>query len=224
MVGIGVGYSIRRAPSVKNASVSVSPSQISPRAIVSPTLGVVQTGGQKETLPSNPVNKTMTIPSDWQQHSGIDPEFGVFASLSVPPGYSFGFTGSEWTLHNAQGENWDYSTSVFPGDKGLKNYYTGGSRRVWYQQFLNGDFSGDAGKTKLAEIISVSEYPTGTSTYLAVTLRYILASKRVETHYLYVQNDILHILKPAGVQDVSTSSITKNMGMIFASLSSKTVK
>src|SRR3989304_5139403 len=45
-------------------------------------------------------NKTVAIPPNWQQFTATDPDFGIKTTMSLPPGFSFNFTGSEFTIQN----------------------------------------------------------------------------------------------------------------------------
>ncbi|MHA1304175.1 MAG: hypothetical protein ACTSPI_10785, partial [Candidatus Heimdallarchaeaceae archaeon] len=105
-----------------------------------------------------------------------------------------------------------------------KNEYNGGSRRKWYQRYLDDEFFHNVPPVKRGEIISVKEYHAGTSTYLEVKVDNPF-SQKAENHYLYVQNNILHIIKPMSEEAYSTDSlIVKNIAIIFTSLRSSFTK
>ena len=173
----------------------------------------------------------ITIPSDWQQFTATDPDFGVKTAMSMPPGYSFRFTGSEFTIQNDSDatELWDYSTSIFRGKDGLKNYYAGNSRRVWYQELLDGKFMLEKPYQFIpGEITNTVERQIGSQSYLEVTVsggppaNYL---GEVGTHYIYAQNSIIHIVKPTSHKANSTEALIPNhIGTIFASLTSSSTK
>jgi hypothetical protein len=53
----------------------------------------------------------VVIPKDWKELTGTDtdPAFRVQTTLSIPSGFTFGFSGSEWSICNeACVESWDY--------------------------------------------------------------------------------------------------------------------
>jgi len=173
----------------------------------------------------------VSIPNDWQEYTATDPDFGIKTTLSLPPGFSFRFTGSEFTIQKDLDatELWDYSTSVFREKDGLKNYYTGESRRIWYQKFIEGEFWAEKPYQFVAgEITNVIEHQIGTQTHLELTVtggpptNY---SGEVETHFIYTQNGIIHIIKPVSHKANSTTAqIPKYIGIIFFSLRSTQIK
>lgn len=175
-----------------------------------------------------PTIKDIVIPDNWQEFTAVDPDFGLTTTMSLPPDFSFRFTGSEFTIQNDfdATELWDYSTSISGSENGPKNYYTGGSRRTWYQKYLNGEFSHAAYFEEKVEIKSIEEHHTGTSTYLEIKVTNPFGiSEKIESHYIYTQNNILHILKPVSEKAYSTNSlIAKNIAIIFTSLKSNFAK
>jgi hypothetical protein len=208
--------------------------------IVSPTL----TPKPEVTLTSKPPVKSISIPKDWKEYTAEDSSFGIRTTLSLPPGFSFSFSGSEFSIQDVKNEEiWDYSTSVFVGcspecnEENNKpedisdscfnkprNYYSGESRRLWYKKFLNGDFfcNDSFFGNKTGEIISVDEeFITDNVSYLKVIVESKLSGKE-ETHYLYVQNNILHIIKPSSFKANSPDALLpKYINIILYSLKSK---
>lgn len=176
---------------------------------------------EKETISEA---QAITIPKDWTEFTASDPDFGVKTTLFLPPGNHFRFTGSEWILGSYENkDDWEYKTSVFRGRGAeTENYYAGGSRRDWYQRYLNEEFSGNTPAFKRGEIVSVSEHPLGTSSYLEVSVR-PTGGTSLEKHYLYIQNMILQVIKPNFVE-YEKSLIAKNIGTIFFSLKSVQTK
>jgi hypothetical protein len=185
-----------------------------------------------EIQPTNKPNaQPITIPSDWKQYIATDPDFGITTKMSMPPGYSFRFTGSEFTIQNDSDatELWDYSTSIFRGKDGLKNYYTGGSRRSWYQELLSGEFMLEKPYQFVpGQITNVLEHQINSQSYLELTVsggpptNY---SGETGTHYIYGQNSILHIIKPASHKANSADALIPNyIGTIFVSLNSSSTK
>lgn len=176
----------------------------------------------------DPSPSPLSIPGDWKTYTGTDSDFGIITSMSMPPGFFFNFSGSEFTIQNDSDatELWDYSTSIFRrGECEVKNFYTGGSRRAWYQKKLNGDFAHkDAVNTKLGDILNVKEHAIGNQTYLEVLVKPTYGNFN-ETHFIYVQNNILHRIKP--VSEVSMSGkgkLPQYMDIIFLSLKSKQIE
>lgn len=233
VVGGGAYYLGTQNNSVDNnsqtANLQITPEpttlvQTSPS--VNPTTNTVQ-----PTQKSSSSSKTITIPSDWKSFTATDPDFGVKTTMSMPPGYSFRFTGSEFTIQNDSDatELWDYSTSVFRGKDGLKNYYAGQSRRAWYQDLLDGDFMAEKPITFTpGKITNAVEHQIGSQTYYEMTVlgeppaNY---SGELGKHFVYVQNGIVHILKPASHKaNTAEAKIPQNVGTIFASLSSSQTK
>jgi len=208
--------------------------------IVSPT----PTHEPEVTLTSKLPVKSISIPKDWKEHAAEDSSFGIRTTLSLPPGFSFSFSGSEFSIKDVKSEEiWDYSTSVFVGcspecneennqpedisDSCFnkpRNYYSGESRRLWYKKFLNGDFfcNDSFFGNKTGEIISVDEeFITDNVSYLKVIVESKLSGKE-ETHYLYVQNNILHIIKPSSFKANSPDALLpKYINIILYSLKSK---
>lgn len=164
---------------------------------------------------------TPTIPKDWKEYRDTDIDFGVKTTVSLPPGCSFKFTGSEWDLRCGEGDVWDYKTSVFRGKEDeSKNYYTGGSLEQWYQRYLNYDFFEIGNIVAKDEIIKVKENRIGAISYFNMVIKE--GNGQTITHYLYAQNGIVHIIQPL-IIDEPTSKIKKNIGFIFSSLKSEIV-
>ena len=210
--------------------------QNSQRPIPSPTSSVT-TETPSATNPTNePVvtqkpsvtTKPISIPSNWKKYTAEDPDFGVKTTLSMPPGYSFRFTGSEFTIQNDSDatELWDYSSSVYRNSNGvLKNHYDGSSRRAWYEKRLSERQSAD-------RIVSVKEKPLNATTYLEITVqtpsyddRGVTSGTKNGMHYVYVQNNILHMITPASNKAYTTAAqVPGNIETILASLTSVVTK
>jgi hypothetical protein len=160
---------------------------------------------------------SLVIPNHWQKSTATDPQFKVTTSLSLPPDYTFTFTGSEFLIQssNAQ-ELWLYFTSVSANEQGVPyNSYTGGSRRQWYQDHLDGKFGTVYGDWK---IINTKEVALNQGYYLQTTIQTPTGN---ETHYLYNTGNLIHILRPASHKANSTDSeLSSLINLIFTSLSS----
>lgn len=180
-----------------------------------------------ETLPTaNP--PTVTVPANWKKYTAEDPDFGTRTTMVMPPGYSFRFTGSEFTIQNDSDatELWDYSSSVYRDNDGiLKNHYDGSSRRVWYEKRLSERQSPD-------KIVSVKEKPLNATTYLEITVQTpsyddhgVTSGTKNGLHYVYVQNNILHMIVPASNKAYTSAAlIPGNIEPILASLTSVQTK
>lgn len=196
--------------------------QTTPTAAASPSLTPTITAlSPTETPKIQPVD----IPSDWKEFTGTSPLEKLTTTLSLPKDYTFGYHYAEWFLVKSPEEVWDYSTSImFDSESNPKNRYDGGSRRNWYEKYLKGEFLEEKPLLfKEGEIISVAEHKIGTTSYLEVTVKggmnYVA---NIEKHYLYAQNGILHIIRPASEKANSPDSIlAKNIGLIFFSLKSR---
>jgi hypothetical protein len=209
---------------ITNPQVTLEPKttdQISPS--VNPTSNVIQPT-QNPTASSNIV----VIPSNWKQFTATDPDFELKSTMSMPPGYSFRFTGSEFTIQNDSDatELWDYSSSVYRDNDGvLKNHYDGSSRRLWYEKHLSVRQSMD-------KIVNVTEMPLNSTTYLEITVQApayddhgVTSGTKNGTHYVYVQNNILHMITPASNKAyTSAAQIPNNIEPILASLFSVQAK
>lgn len=151
--------------------------------------------------------------NDWKSFTGKDSDFGVQTTISLPPGCDFVFSGSEWDLNCGENEKWDYANSVYRGndERDPRNHYSGESLQQWYQQYINQD-----------KIISAKEHPINKGHYLEVQVK-LADSDKIETNYAYVQNNIVHILRPL-VIDEPNSVVKKNIGIIFTSLKSSITK
>lgn len=225
----GVSYYLgTQTQSIANNSPAIN----EPKNLSQPTAVPIFIVGQPAEVtqpiqkPSS-AGKLITVPSNWQQFTAVDSEFGIKTTLALPPGYSFKFTGSEFTIQNDTDatELWDYSTSVYDNGAGLKNHYDGSSRRAWYQTRLSERGAED-------KIMSVQEKSLNNSTYLEMTVHTpsydshgaLLGTKNTK-HYIYVQNSILHMFAP--VSDKAYSSAAKipaNIEPILVSLSSSRTK
>ncbi|OGG17391.1 hypothetical protein A3D78_04220 [Candidatus Gottesmanbacteria bacterium RIFCSPHIGHO2_02_FULL_39_14] len=169
-------------------------------------------------------SKMVSSPPEWQQFTATDPDFGIKTTLSLPPGFSFLFTGSEFTIQNASdaSELWDYSSSVYRNNDGvLKNHYDGSSRRAWYEKRL-------AEKQSTDEIVGITEKSVNSSTYLEITVQTpayddhgVTSGTKIGKHFIFVQNNILHMITPVSNKAYTPSAqIPDNIGSIFASLTS----
>jgi hypothetical protein len=233
VVGSGAYYLGTQNNNSKNSnSLTTNPQTTSELTTtpVTPTVNPTNDVSQPTQKPASS-NKSITIPSNWKQFTATDPDFGVKTTMSMPPGYSFRFTGSEFIIQNDSDatELWDYSTSVFIGKDGQKNYYAGQSRRAWYQDLLDGDFMAEKPATFTpGKIANAVEHQIGSQTYYEMTVsggppaNY---SGEVGKHFVYVQNGIVHILKPASHKaNTAEAKIPQNIGAIFISLSSSQIK
>jgi hypothetical protein len=174
------------------------------------------------------ITKPISIPSNWKKYTAEDPDFGVKTTLSMPPGYSFRFTGSEFTIQNDSDatELWDYSSSVYRDNNGiLKNHYNGGSRRAWYEKRLSE-------RQSIDKIVSVKEKPLNTSSYLEITVQTpsyddhgVAYGTKNGMHYVYVQNNILHMITPTSNKAyITAAQIPGDIEPILASLTSVQTK
>jgi hypothetical protein len=165
---------------------------------------------------------SLIIPKDWKKYNDADIDFGIKTTVSLPPGCIFNFTGSEWDLRCGEKDVWDYKTSVFRGkeDK-LKNYYTDGSLEQWYKKYLNGDFFADYASQEKNIILKTIKHSIQSNNYFELTIKE--TNGQIITHYLYLQNNVVHIIQPLIINE-STSMIKKNIGIIFTSLESSITK
>lgn len=172
--------------------------------------------------------KPISIPSLWKKYTAEDSDFGIKTTMSMPPGYSFRFSGSEFTIQNDSDatELWDYSSSVYTDNDGiLKNHYDGSSRRAWYEKRLSERQNTD-------KIVSVKEKPLNQTTYLEITVQTpsyndqgVTSGTKNGIHYVYVQNNILHIIAPASNKAYTSAAfIPSNIEPILASLTSVQTK
>lgn len=203
----------------KYIDIAFTPSETTAVTTIDQILSTFKFNEQTGSI--NPI-KAMTIPSDWKKFTATDQEFKVSTTMSLPSGLSFRFTGSEFTIQNDSDatEIWEYFTSVLDS---TTNYYKGESRRVWYQNYLQGKvvkFSDvHEFKTK-GTITAASEHSIGSTSYLEVTVQPNYGKS--EKHYLYVQNGILNIIKPSSEKANSDQAVLpQNMGTILYSLSVK---
>lgn len=173
-------------------------------------------------------SKTVTVPANWKKYTAEDPDFGIRTTMVMPPGYSFRFTGSEFTIQNDSDatELWDYSSSVYRDNDGiLKNHYDGSSRRAWYEKRLSE-------RQSIDKIISVKEKPLNATTYLEITVQTpsyddhgVTSGTKNGLHYVFVQNNILHMIASASNKAyTSAAQIPSNIEPILASLTSVQTK
>lgn len=164
--------------------------------------------------------KTISVPADWTSYTLINPNSGEQTKLSLPPSYSFRLNDYEFIIQNDQDyeETWSYSTSIFYASEGVKNYYTGGAVKDWYLAYLNGKYLFEKPYIfKESKILDSKEELIGMRKYLVLTIK----KDETEKHYLFLENNIVHIFKPASLKaNTAPSIISKNIGAIFASLNS----
>jgi hypothetical protein len=228
VVGFCVGYYVAFQQTRNNDQlVTNSDTQATVAEVVPSVTEETKEDTKIETSPTPQAAKNVvTVPADWKQYSDTDNDFKLTTSLALPPGYTFVFSGSEFTISEIQngpqaGELWTYTSSVFPGKEGLKNYYSGESRRNWYQKLLDGEFSELAEESEKPRITNLVEHPLNGSSYLEITVSGQYPPKR----YLYVQNGIVHILEPSSEKATSAQAeIPQHLDGIFASLKSQQVK
>jgi hypothetical protein len=170
-----------------------------------------------------------TIPADWTKYTDEDTAFGLKTSLSLPPGYIFFFTGSEWLISDEnypKPEIWDYTSSIFMGgdQEEPKNYYDGSSPWLWFQRNLDGEFfEPERIAERDLQIIEVNEYSfSDNRKYYQIESQY-RSSGQVVTQYLYIQNGIVNIFTPINSDQFPNSTISTNFGPIFVSLTSQMV-
>jgi len=205
--------------------------QVTPEPTVAeqPSPSVIPTSNVSQPTQTPPTStKTVVIPSNWKPFTATDSEYGVKTSMSMPLGYSFGFSGSEFTIQNDSDstELWDYSTSIYRNnDSVLNNHYDGSSRRAWYAKYLIEKQSAD-------KIVSVKEHSLNSSTYLEITVQApsyddpgVPNATKSGTHYIFVQNNILHMITPASIKSyTSNAQIPRNIEPILESLTSAHIK
>lgn len=222
LVGVG-GYYLGTQKSAEPIGT-----QPIPTFVPSPTIGYTDSVAS----PSPKAIIPITIPSNWKKFTIPDADFGVKTTFSLPPGFSLNYL-SDFVIQNDSDatELWDYSTSIGyrDNDDVRKNHYTGGSRRDWYENYL-------AMKQKTFQykdkILSVSEIPINTTSYLAITVEAPaynthgeISGTKKGMHYVYVQNNILHMITPASNKAYTAEAqIPKYIGTIFASLTSSQIK
>jgi hypothetical protein len=156
---------------------------------------------------------SFVIPANWKKYTAVDPQFKITTSISLPPNFSFRFTGSEFTIQDSTAQEiWDFSTSVKGDENGNPyNTFTGGSRRVWYQNYLNGDYH-TVFSDPPPQIIAVKE----TATHLALTIQF---AGYQETHYVAAKNNLIQILKPSSeIANSNQSELKTNLDIIFSSI------
>lgn len=167
------------------------------------------------------------IPGDWKEFTATDPVWGVKTTLFLPPGFSFIFSGSDFTIQKDSdvSELWDYTTSIRGTEDGKSlNTYKGGSRIEWYREYFE-NVNGASTSDKIID--SEDKKIIGGLRYLEVSVEAYVGyptQKKVINHYLYLQNNIVHILRPASnVSYTSTAVIPDNIATIFFSLKSNKI-
>jgi len=213
-----------------NSSQNNQPPVFSPTSSVTTETPPITNPTNEPVVTQKPVvtTKPISIPSNWKKYTAEDPDFGVKTTLSMPPGYSFRFTGSEFTIQNDSDatELWDYSSSVYRDNDGvLKNHYDGSSRRAWYEKHLSERQSTD-------KIVSVKEKPLNASSYLEITVQTpsyddhgVASGTKNGMHYVYVQNNILHMITPASNKAYTAAAqIPGDIEPILSSLTSVQTK
>lgn len=127
-------------------------------------------------------------PEDWIAYSQTDPDFKVQINLSLPLGFAFEFTGSDFTIRNSDSsEIWNVVTSVTRlEDESLTNTYSGGDVNAWYRRYFN-QLHGASNST----IQSVS--PTG----LFYTATVDLGGGVTETRYLVEDSGYMVVIRPS---------------------------
>lgn len=182
--------------------------------------GQSQVLSKKTTIEEVNKPKTVSIPADWTSYTLINPNSGEQTKLSLPPDYSFRLNDYEFIIQNDQDyeETWSYSTSIFYGPEGVKNYYTNNPIKDWYLAYLNGEYLFEKPYIfKESKILDTKEELIGMRKYIILTVK----KDETEKHYLFLENNIVHIFKPASLKaNTAPSAISKNMGAIFASLNS----
>lgn len=171
---------------------------------------------------SQPVGVKVTppvIPADWTERVSKDSFYGVKLTLKLPKNYGIE-SSSEWTIGttDGQGESWDVRPSTRANDGNFLNYYTGGSRREWYQRYLNDEFTDNTEKHKSGDISFVAEHGIGDASYLEIGVKRVY-NERIETHFVYVSNGILMAVSPASEKaSLDPSAMKKIVGTIFYTL------
>lgn len=178
------------------------------------------------TLKPSIAKKVIAL-SGWETFTAEDPDFGVKTTMAMPPGYTFSFTGSEFTIQNNDTtELWDYSSSIYRNNEGvLKNHYDGSSRRAWYQKRLSEKQSTD-------KILKVTEKPLNGTSYLEIQVQTPaynnsgeISGSKTGLHFIFVQNNILHMIIPASNKAYTAEAkIPNNIELILASLNSTQTK
>lgn len=171
---------------------------------------------------TDPGGAAPVIPPEWETVTQSDQDFGVTTSISIPQGYDFWFSGSEWTLQTAQeGEYWDYTPSATRIDGERVNLYDGGSRRQWYQRFINGELTQDTYIPPRQTILGTTEIDIGTTSYLRMSVQRTEPLRPVENHYIYFQNGLVHVFSPASeVASGPNATLDQDIGAILSSLQS----
>ncbi|MDO8497824.1 MAG: hypothetical protein Q7S61_04745 [bacterium] len=181
-----------------------------PLDIINQILSTFKFLDEKETIVPTKT-QIITIPKDWKSFTDTDSQSKITTTLSLPPGYSFKFSGSAWMIRNDSdaGEIWsfhpDYNSS-----------YDGTSRRAWVQKIYP-DY----------KIIQVEEIPLEGSSYLKISIEtptydnggIATGTTVVINHYVYVQNNIATMISPSSIKTSSSqTAISQNIAIIFSSL------
>ncbi|MDO8488424.1 MAG: hypothetical protein Q7S31_03895 [bacterium] len=200
-------YSQPLSPPAPSPTVEVTPSPASDTITSTPTV--------------NP--SPIVVPASWKVKSATDSYFGLTTSLTLPPDYSFHFSGSETTLSSSteSSDSWDYLTSLSTNSNNqIYNSYDGSSRRTWYEKLLEGNdtVKGYAN----TQTISVKEVPVNDTSFLAITIKWDLGT---ETHYIIVNNGILHIFRPlTEAAKANHTFFSQNAPIILSTLTSSWTK
>jgi hypothetical protein len=212
-VGMSRGYDGQLSEEQMNTTPAPRVSQSTTDMQLSPQPSNQNNGAALSDIPQ----VQSTVPASWQVHTDTDPQYGLTTTLATPPGFTFAFTGSEWTLSDTQGEIWHYQTSLeMQEDGSLENTYDAGSRRVWYQNYLQRQASSNA---RPDVVTNVEEYGVAGTTYLAILVTPSYLPEAPETHYLYYQNGLMHILRPSSARATSPNAvIPQNIGPVLSSL------
>jgi len=190
-----------------------------------PTPLATQTpSNSQSTATPNSTSKTRTgvvIPSDWKKFTAVDPDFGIKTTLSLPSGFSFKFTGSEFLIQKGSdaSELWTYLTSItrLEGQENATNTYAGGSRREWYQKYFT-----DINGVGTGKILNFEDKNENGISYLVANVQ---QGNITQKHYLYLKNNIVNIFKPSSeVAYSSKAIIPQNVATVFYSLSVEKTK
>ena len=151
--------------------------------------------------------------SNWKIYTAEDPEFGIKTSLKLPPGFSFSFSGSEFIIqdNNDDAEVWRYTTSI-TADGG--NTYSGQSKKVWYEEYLQGKHGGVSVAHK--NLVDTVDRNYNNTSYIEASVNEGAMNVR---HFLYVKNGILNIIVPSSnVAYYDSAVIANNIGPIIESI------
>jgi hypothetical protein len=202
-----------------NNSQYVSPTTI-PVETITPSIAQV-VDITNTTKPTQTVK--VIIPNTWGQQTAEDTYLGIKTTVSLPSNWTFSFTGSETSLSGPNDETWEYETSIITDKNGaVKNMYTGGSRREWYQKYLNGDFQNKYDSPP--QIGQIIEHTIGNTSYLEITISggYLSENRKI---YLYLENNIIHMFSPVSQKALSSNTqLGSIVDKVFYSLKSEVKK